>query len=147
MPRNAWTAARRTPCSSMVSRRDSATHSDEVITMSMVSVTITGAAEAAPTSVASSGTPMKPEFGNVATSAPNAASFHPTAPRRVVKTVKVTMIRAHASQVDATRTSSSCAIGVRAPKRYSMHGSAKYSTKLLSPPMASRGRTRAWVAR
>jgi hypothetical protein len=33
-------------------------------------------------------------------------------------------------------------MGVVAPKRYSMHGSAKYSTNVFSPPMASSGSMR-----
>ncbi|MNH48430.1 hypothetical protein D3C79_1122870 [compost metagenome] len=49
------------------------------------------------------------------------------------------MIRAHSRYTPKTLASSSCAMGVAAPKRYSMHGSAKYSTKLFKPPMAASG--------
>ena len=43
------------------------------------------------------------------------------------------MTSAHSSQVKNTLASSNWAIGVVAPKRYSMQGSAKNSTKPLSP--------------
>ena len=89
---------------------------------------------------------MKPVLGKAATSAPKAASFHPRR-RSVRATVPPTMSSAHSRYSPATAGSSSCAMGVLAPKRYSMHGSAKYSTKLFSPPMADTGSAPARVAR
>ena len=44
-------------------------------------VPITGPAARSPNSATSSGTPMKPVFGNAATNAPNAAFFRSTPPR------------------------------------------------------------------
>ena len=43
--------------------------------------------------------------------------------------------------------SSNCANGVLAPNRYNMHGSAKYSTKMLRPGIAVCGRTARLTAR
>ena len=90
---------------------------------------------------------MKPELGNAVTSAPKAASFQPMRPRRVAAMVTPTKSSAHSRYTPPTTGSSSCAMGVPAPKRYSMHGSAKYSTKVFSPPMAGTGSTPVRVAR
>ncbi|MCY1553654.1 hypothetical protein D9M68_901600 [compost metagenome] len=46
----------------------------------------------------------------------------------------------------ATLASSNCAIGVVEPKRYSMQGSAKNSTKPFRPGIASSGSMRRWAA-
>ena len=120
-------------------------HSEVVITMSTMMVTMIGPAARGPSRATSSGTPMKPVLGNAATSAPNEASFQPMRGFRLVATAKPTMISAQSSQVKNTLASSNWAIGVVAPKRYSMHGSAKNSTKPLSPAIASSGSMR-WRA-
>ncbi len=117
-------------------------HSELVITMSTTMVTMIGPAARAPSSATSSGTPMKPVFGKAATSAPNEASFQPMRAFRLMATVNPTITSAHSSQTPNTATSSSCAIGVVAPKRYSMHGSAKNSTKPFRPGIASSGNSR-----
>jgi len=62
--------------------------------MSSAMLRITGPALCSPSSATSSGTPMKPVLGKVATSAPKAASFHPTE-RLVSATVPPTMSSAH----------------------------------------------------
>ena len=79
-PCNAFLAATSAPWTSAESSRDSAMHSDEVITRSMTMVTIAGPAARAPSSATSSGTPMKPVLGNAPTSAPKDASFQPIRP-------------------------------------------------------------------
>jgi hypothetical protein len=65
------------------SRRDSAMHSELVMTMSTTMVTMAGPARCAPSSATSSGTPMKPVLGKAATRAPKAASFQPMRALRV----------------------------------------------------------------
>ena len=107
--------------------------------MSTVIETIAGPAASAPSSATKRGTPMKPVLGKAATSAPKDASFQPVRGPRVTAMVKPTMISAHNRYTAIRLTSSSCAIGVLAPKRYSMQGKAKYSTKLLSPGIAAWG--------
>jgi hypothetical protein len=67
--------------------------------MSIASATMGGPAAAAPSRATSSGTPMKPEFGNAATSAPNDASFDPVAPRCVVAIVIATITSAQSRWV------------------------------------------------
>ena len=57
------------------------------------------------------------------------------------------LISAHSRYTPATAGSRSWAIGVCAPNRYSMHGSAKYSTKVLSPLIEASGNIWARVAR
>ncbi|MCY1309368.1 hypothetical protein D9M70_594580 [compost metagenome] len=89
---------------------------------------------------------MKPVFGKAATSAPKAASFQPMRALRVNSTTPATTASAQMPQISATLPSSSCAMGVPAPKRSSMQGSAKYSTKVLSPGIASSGRMRVRAA-
>jgi hypothetical protein len=121
-------------------------HSDEVTTRSNAIVMIIGPAAGAPSRATSSGTPMKPVFGNAATSAPKAASFQPMRALRVNTTTPATTASAQAPQTSATLPSSSWPMGVPAPKRSSMHGSAKYSTKALRPGIASSGRMRARAA-
>ena len=88
---------------------------------------------------------MKPEFGKAATSAPKDASFRCTRSSSVTATVKKTITSAHTTYTSSTAGLSSCSSGVFMPKRNSMHGSAKYSTKALSPGMALSGITR-WRA-
>jgi hypothetical protein len=120
-------------------------HSEDVTSVSTMMVTIAGPAAWAPSKATSSGTPMKPVLGKAATSAPKDASFQPIRPLGAVcvtAIVNTTITTAH-SRYTATRLpSSSCAMGVLAPKRYSMEGNAKYSTKPLSPGMASSGSMR-----
>ena len=91
MPPRALRSAGRAPPSPWP-RRDSAMHSEVVISMSMAMVRITVPALPAPSSATSSGTPMKPELGKAATRAPNAASFQPQR-RRVASTVPATSSR------------------------------------------------------
>ena len=59
------------------SSRDSAMHSELVMTMSTTISTITGPTLRGPSRAASNGTPMKPVLGNAATKAPKEASFQP----------------------------------------------------------------------
>ena len=139
MPRSACRAALPAPCSSAPSRRERAMHSDDVTTRSKAIVMIIGVAAPAPRIATSSGSPMKPVFGKAATSAPKAASFQPMRCLRASATVAPTTISAHRPHTSATPASSSCAIGAPAPKRNSMHGSAKYSTKVFRPGMALSG--------
>ena len=56
-------------------------------------------------------------------------------------TVKNTTSSPHSSQVPNMPGCSNSSTGVLAPNRNSMQGSAKYSTKLLSPAMALSGST------
>ena len=141
-PLSAFLTALLAPCSSAPSRRDSAMHNEVVMTMSTTIVTIIGPAACAPSKATSSGTPMKPVLGKAATSAPKEASFQPMRRFRLMATANPTMTSAHSNQVKNTLASSNCAIGVDAPKRYSMQGSAKNSTKLFRPGMASSGNMR-----
>jgi hypothetical protein len=70
-------------------------HSELVITRSTRMVTMAGPAACAPSSTTSSGTPMKPVFGNAATSAPKDASFQPMRELRLDQTTKPTSASAH----------------------------------------------------
>ena len=70
-------------------------HNEVVTTMSINTSKIAGPAARGPSRATTRGTPMKPVFGNAATSAPKAASFHPMRPRRVTVTTKPTVVRAH----------------------------------------------------
>jgi len=147
MPRKALRSATAMPCVPAPSSRESAMHSEVVMTMSTTMVTMAGPALCAPSSATSSGTPMKPVLGKAATRAPKAASFQLVRGPRVASTVPATIASAHSRYTPATAGSSSCAMGVLAPKRYNMHGSAKYSTKALSPGMAGCGNTPLRAAR
>ena len=89
---------------------------------------------------------MKPVLGKAATRAPKEALFQSMRWLTVTATVKDTMISAHSRYTPITAGSSSCRIGVVEPKRYNMQGSAKYSTKVLSPGMAACGSTPRRVA-
>jgi hypothetical protein len=146
-PWSAFFAAFAAPCWSAPSRRDSAMHSELVITRSIRMVRIAGPAACAPSSATSSGTPMKPVLGKAATSAPKDASFQRMRSFMLDFTVPATISNAHANQVRSATGSSSCAMGVLAPKRYSRHGSAKKSTNVLRPAMASNGSMRRRAAR
>ena len=117
-------------------------HSELVTTRSIRIVRMAGPAACAPSSATSSGTPMNPVFGKAATSAPKDASFQPMRELRLAQTTNATDTSAHSTQTEAAAASSSCATGVLAPKRYSMQGSAKYSTKELRPGIASSGSMR-----
>ena len=114
-------------------------HNDEVMIKSTAKATIAGPAAAAPKSATNSGTPMKPVFGKAATSAPKDASFQPMRGLRLTATVKPTMISAQSKYTPIKLPSSSCPMGVLAPNRNNMQGSAKYSTKAFSPGMAACG--------
>ena len=109
------------------------------MTMSMTMVTMAGPAAAEPSKATSKGTPMKPVLGNAPTKAPNAASFQPNRLFNEMATTKATMTKAQNKYMKNAPASSSCAMGVLAPKRNSMQGKAKNSTKPLSPGMASKG--------
>ncbi len=122
-------------------------HSELVTNRSASMLLITGPAAAAPSSATSIGTPMKPVFGNAATSAPKAASFICTAADKVTAMVKNTINRALVRYTTSTTGLSNCASGVLVPKRNSMHGSAKYSTKAFRPGIAASGSTRWRAAR
>ena len=98
MPRRAFFSATAMPCLSAPSRRESAMHSEVVITMSTSMPTMMGAAACAPSRATSSGTPMKPVLGKAATSAPKEASFQRMRWFSVTAMVKPTMTSAHSSQ-------------------------------------------------
>ena len=66
-------------------------HSDVVMTMSHVMVTMAGPAAALPKSATSSGTPMNPVLGKAATKAPNEASFQPMRAFMLTAMVKPTI--------------------------------------------------------
>ena len=89
--RAAWAAEVSDSPPGAESRRESAIHSELVMTMSTIIVTMAGPAAWAPSSATSSGTPMKPVLGNAATKAPKAASFQPMRPRRVTSTASATI--------------------------------------------------------
>ena len=139
-PARALRAATAAPCSPAASSRDRAMHKEVVNTMSTRMVTMAGPAAAGPSSATSSGTPMKPVLGKAATRAPKDASFQRMRSLRLTATLNATIRLAHSKYVKNTPASSSCAIGVLAPKRNSMHGSAKNSTKPFRPGMAGKGR-------
>lgn len=106
----------------------SARHSELVKKRSASTVMITGPAARSPASATSRGTPMKPVFGKAAISAPKAESLSPRPQARLW--VVVTNTTNSAAPIhNASHTGlKSCPIGVLAPKRNSMHGSAKKST-------------------
>ena len=114
-------------------------HSELVMNMSTSRVVIIGPAAAGPSIATISGTPMKPEFGNAATSAPNAAFFRSTLGPSVTAMVKNTISSADAAYTASATGSSKVASGSPAPKRNSMHGSAKNSTYTLRPGIALSG--------
>jgi hypothetical protein len=78
------------PCASASARQTVV-----VITRSAVMVQMAGPAADGPSKATSSGTPMKPVFGNAATSAPKAASFSCTSGPSVTAIVKPTITAAH----------------------------------------------------
>ena len=90
---------------------------------------------------------MKPVLGQTTVSAPSAASFIGTASERVSAIVANTRAVAAISVMTMTTGLMICATGSDAPKRNSMHGSAKYSTKMLRPGIAASGSRRARPAR
>jgi hypothetical protein len=123
----------------------SARHSELVTTMSIKMQPISGPATFSPSRPMSSGKPMKPEFGKAATRAPKAASFietpGPSGERRSVSAiVNPTISSALPPQMAISTGSISCAKGMLAPKRNSMQGKAKNSTKPFRPGMADSGR-------
>ena len=120
--------------------RDKATHSEEVITRSTTMVTMAGPTACAPNNATSKGTPMKPVLGKAATSAPKDASFQRMRAFRLMAMLNATISKAQNKYVKNTPASSNWAIGVSAPKRNNMQGSAKNSTKPFNPGMASRGK-------
>ena len=121
-------------------------HSELVTSRSASIVAITGPAAAGPSSATSSGTPMKPELGNAATSAPKAASRVPTRAFSETATVNATTTSAASRYTPSSAGLNSSRTGVFMPRRSSRLGSAKYRTKALSPGMALSGSTRARAA-
>ncbi len=77
-PRSARASAARVPWPAASCICASAMHSEVVMNRSARMVQIIGPAAAGPSSATSSGTPMKPVFGNEATSAPKAESLRCT---------------------------------------------------------------------
>lgn len=102
MPLSAFFSATAVPCLSAPSRRESAMHSEVVITMSTSMPTMMGAAASGPSSATSRGTPMKPVLGKAATRAPKEASFQRMRSFRVTAMVKPTMTRPQSSQTRKT---------------------------------------------
>ena len=139
MPTSAFLVACAAPCSLAPSKRESATHKDVVMTMSITMVTMAGPAAADPRSATNKGTPMKPVLGNAPTKAPNAPSFQPIRRFMVTAKTKATMIKAQNKYMKNAPAFKSCAMGVLAPKRNSMQGKAKNSTNPFRPGMASKG--------
>ena len=93
-PRSERTAAARAPPAAPPACA-SAMHSELVTNMSIRMVAIIGPTTAGPNRAANSGTPMKPVFGNAATSAPNEASFRPTTSSSEKAIVTSTISSAH----------------------------------------------------
>ena len=124
----------------------SAMHSELVTNRSTSKVGITGPAAVGPSNATSSGTPMKPVLGKAATSAPKAASFSGTRADQVAAMVKKTISSAASRYTPMTTGSINCATGSPMPKRSSMLGSAKNSTKLLSPGIDDSGSQRRCAA-
>ena len=85
--------------------------------MSNSMVRMVGPAAAGPSSATSSGTPMKPELGKAATSAPSEASFQRMRWFSVMAMQTPTITNPHSRYTPATEASSSSAIGVVEPKR------------------------------
>ncbi len=148
-PRSARPKGASTPCCVAVSLAGRscarARHSELVKTMSMRMQPISGPAVFSPSRPISSGKPMKPEFGKAATSAPKAASFMltpgpPGVKRSVMAMVNSTISAAPPPQIAISTGSISCAKGMLAPKRNSMQGRAKNSTKPFRPGIADSGR-------
>ena len=141
-PCSAPPTARATPCSPAAPHCDKPMHSELVTTRSTSRLAITGPIAPSPSRARISGTPMKPELGNAATSAPMAASGQGAPCRRAHAADTATSSSPTASHTPATAGLNSCAAGVLRPKRYSMQGSAKYSTNMFSPATASSGSRR-----
>ena len=118
-----------------------------VITRSTSNVAITGPAPAAPSKAKIRGTPMKPELGKLATSAPMATSGQPAPRARASQKASAITTAPQISHSAATAGLNRAVAGVVLPKRNSMHGSAKYRTKVLSPGTASSGSTRSRAAK
>ena len=85
---------------------------------------------------------MKPVLGNAATKAPKDASFQRIRPFRLMAMLNATSTSAQNKYVKNTPASSSCAMGVSAPKRNNMQGKAKNNTKPFRPGMAAKGKNR-----
>ena len=122
-------------------------HSELVKKRSTSNVVITGPAAAWPSNAASSGTPMKPVLGQTTVNAPSAASFIGTSSDRVSAIVANTSVTEAISVMTSTTGLITCATGSDAPNRNSMHGRAKYRTKILRPGMAASGSRRPRPAR
>ena len=125
----------------------SAMHSELVMNRSTSSVTTSGPTAPGPSSATSSGTPMKPVLGKAATRAPKLASLRPTRSLRLQLITTNTMSSAAARYTASSTGLSISTMGVLAPKRNSMQGSAKYRTNALSPGMALSGNTWRCAAR
>ena len=93
-PAKALRAATAAPCSPAASMRESATHSEVVITMSTTMVTMAGPAAAEPNKATKSGTPMKPVLGKAATKAPKEASLQRMRAFRLMAMLNATMTKA-----------------------------------------------------
>ena len=147
-PRSASRAALAAPCSSAPSSRDSAMHSDDGDQHvdgdghdrrpGRRSTQQRHQQRHAHEAGVGKGRHQRAEGGVVPADAPPCASARSSAPPSPARTAGTPRTRL---------PSSSCAIGVLAPKRYSMHGSAKYSTKVLSPGMAASGSSTRRAAR
>ena len=146
-PCSARNTARAGPCSVAAPHCDRPMQTEVVTTKSTSSVAMTGPAPASPNSARMSGTPMKPELGNAATKAPMAASGQPAPRARACQAAAAMTTAPHNSHSAATAGSNRRWGGVLLPNRNSMHGSAKYSTKMFSPGTASSGSRRARAAK
>lgn len=124
-----------------------ARQADVVIIMSSSIVQMTGPAAPGPSRATKSGTPMKPELGNAATNAAKAESRCGVPVMRPKNNTVVTTNTAHIRYRLLITGSSNWARGVFMPKRSSMQGRAKNSTKVFNPGMAPRGSQPRWAAR
>ena len=140
-PRSARSSAARAPSPAASWACANAMHSEVVMNRSARMVQIIGPAAAGPSSATSSGTPMNPVFGNAATSAPKAASFRCTRSPSVKAMAANTISSAHTTYTASRAGFSNSSTGVFMPKRNSMHGNAKYSTKAFRPGIALSGST------
>ena len=77
------------------SKRERAMHSEVVITISTMMVTITVPAACDPINATIRGMPIKPELGNAPTNAPKEASFQPMRSRRVMAITSATITMPH----------------------------------------------------
>ncbi|MNS88818.1 hypothetical protein D3C72_1228090 [compost metagenome] len=90
---------------------------------------------------------MNPVLGNAVTSAPKALLFQSSPPLRENQTQPPTIKSCTSMYSSSVGIFINCANGSDEPALYSMHGSAKNSTKAFTPAMAGSGNMPRRVAR